>query len=199
MTAAIAHREADQVIIDLVRERRPPFSPTHVRLEFSAALKSYGIGSVQSDKYAGSWVVESFAAHGIRCEQSAKPKSDFFAVVEQQAHRVARPSAPCHPALRAGAQNGARPSGQHRPRARRARRPCQRRCGRRCARARSLQGVVVTSELLQRVAAMPATRKHSAWGFRGRAALANMVIARQQCYPRSALPASKFEQGGESR
>jgi hypothetical protein len=33
-----------------VRERRPPFSPTDVCLEFSAALKSYGIGSVQSDK-----------------------------------------------------------------------------------------------------------------------------------------------------
>ena len=61
------------------------------------------------------------------------------------------------------------------------------------------QGVVVTSELLRRVAAMPATRKHTAWGFRRRAALANMVIPReQQCYPRSALPASKFEQGEES-
>ena len=61
-------------------------------------------------------------------------------------------------------------------------------------------GVVVTSELLQRVAAMPATRKHTAWGFRRRAALANYTIPReQQCYPRSALPASKFEQGEESR
>jgi hypothetical protein len=48
------------------------------------------------------------------------------------------------------------------------------------------QGVVVTSELLQRVAAMPVTRKHTAWGFRRRAALANMVIPReQQCYPSS--------------
>jgi hypothetical protein len=62
------------------------------------------------------------------------------------------------------------------------------------------QGVVVTSELLRRVAAMPATRRHTAWGFRRRAALANTVIPReQQCYPRSALPASKFEQGEESR
>jgi len=62
------------------------------------------------------------------------------------------------------------------------------------------QGVVVTSELLRRVAAMPATRKQTARGFRRRAALANMVIPReQQCYPRLALPASKFGQGGESR
>jgi hypothetical protein len=62
------------------------------------------------------------------------------------------------------------------------------------------QGVVVTSELLQRVAATPATRKHTAWGFRRRAALANYAIRReQQCYPSSALPAEKFRQReGES-
>ena len=45
-------------------------------IEFAATLKSYGIGTVQSDKYAGSWVVERLGAHGIRCEQSAKAKSD---------------------------------------------------------------------------------------------------------------------------
>jgi hypothetical protein len=78
MTAAVAHREADRVMIDLVRERRQPFSPTDVCLEFSAALRSYNVGSVQSDKYAGSWVVvENFAACGIRREQSARPKSDL--------------------------------------------------------------------------------------------------------------------------
>ena len=56
------------------------------------------------------------------------------------------------------------------------------------------QGVVV----MQRVAAMPATRKHTAWGFRRRAALASMVIPReQQCYPRSVLPAEKFQQQEE--
>jgi hypothetical protein len=70
MTMAIAHREADQVVvIDCVRERRPPFSPADVFLEFSV--------SVHSDKCAGSWVVESFAAQGIRCEQSAEPKSSL--------------------------------------------------------------------------------------------------------------------------
>jgi hypothetical protein len=54
---------------------------------------------------------------------------------------------------------------------------------------------VVTRELLQRVAALPVTRRHTAWGFRRRGALANMVIPReQQCYPRSALPAEKFQQ-----
>ena len=62
------------------------------------------------------------------------------------------------------------------------------------------QGVVVTRELLQRVAAMPVRRKHTAWDFRRRAALANMVIpSEQQCYPSSVLPAEKFQQKeGES-
>ena len=62
-------------------------------------------------------------------------------------------------------------------------------------------GVVVTPELLQRVAAMPVTRKHTAWGFRRRAALASFLIQReQQTYPRSVLPREKFQQGeGESR
>jgi hypothetical protein len=59
---------------------------------------------------------------------------------------------------------------------------------------------VVTSELLRRVAAMPATRKYTAWGFRRRAALASFLIPREkQCYPRSVLPPEKFEKGGESR
>jgi hypothetical protein len=78
MTLAIAHRDGDRVVIDCVRERRPPFSPQDVCWEFSAALKSYGVGNVQSDKYAGAWVVESLAACGIRCEQSAKPKSELY-------------------------------------------------------------------------------------------------------------------------
>ena len=57
------------------------------------------------------------------------------------------------------------------------------------------QSVVVTPELLRRVAAMPATR-----GFRRRAALASFLIPReQQCYPRSVLPVEKFQrQEGES-
>ena len=60
------------------------------------------------------------------------------------------------------------------------------------------QGVVVTSELLRRVAAMPVNpaRKHTAWGFRRRAALASFL----QTYPRSVLPAEKFQhEEGEAR
>ena len=127
---------------------RPEAEPLDCHKKFST-LRSYNVGSVQSDKYTGSWVVESLAAQGIRCEQSAEPKSSLYTNLLPllNSNRIELPP-----------------------------------------------------ELLQRVAAMPAARKYTAWGFRRRAALANMAIPReQQCYPRSVLPAEKFEKGGESR
>jgi len=80
---AIAHGEqrGDQMIavLDYLAERRPPFNPQEIVEQYAAVLKAYGIGRVQSDKYAGQWVVEAFARHGILCEQSALPKSDLYA------------------------------------------------------------------------------------------------------------------------
>ena len=203
MTVAVAHREADRGVVDLVRERRPPFSPTDVCLEFSAALKSYGIGSVQSDKYAGSWVVESLAAQGIRCEQSAEPKSSLYTNLLPllNSNRIELLDHPRLVTQLCGLERrtarGGRDSIDHAPGGHD---DLANAVAGAAALALGHQGVVVTRELLQRVAAMPATRRHTAWGFRRRAALANYTIPReQQCYPRSALPASKFEQGGESR
>jgi hypothetical protein len=46
--------------------------------EYAEALKSYGVTTVQSDKYAGEWVVEAFRKAGIVCEQSAEPKSVLY-------------------------------------------------------------------------------------------------------------------------
>ena len=194
----VAHREADRVIIDLVRERRPPFSPTDVCLELSAAVRSYGIGSVQSDKYAGSWVVESLAAQGIRCEQSAEPKSSLYTNLLPllNSNRIALLDHPRLVAQLCGLERRTTRSGRdsidHAPGGHD---DLANAVAGAAALALGHQGVVVTRELLQRAAAMPATRKHTAWGFRRRAALANMVIPReQQCYPRSVLPAEKFQQ-----
>jgi hypothetical protein len=38
MTLAIAHREDEQVVIDALRKRRPPSSPSEVVAEFAALL-----------------------------------------------------------------------------------------------------------------------------------------------------------------
>jgi hypothetical protein len=48
MTLAIAHRDRDRVVVDAVRERRPPFSPDDVVLEFAALLKKLKSASFRS-------------------------------------------------------------------------------------------------------------------------------------------------------
>lgn len=78
MTMAIGHKEGMVAILDAVRERRPPFSPEDVVAEFAALLKSYRIGRVQGDRYAGEWPREAFRKQGIAYEASAKPKSDLY-------------------------------------------------------------------------------------------------------------------------
>ena len=66
------------VVVDCVREQRPPFDPSAVAGEFAAVLKSYGVTKVVGDKYAGMWPVEVFAKLSITYEQSAAPKSDLY-------------------------------------------------------------------------------------------------------------------------
>jgi hypothetical protein len=79
MTLAIAHRgEGDRVILDAVRERRPPFSPDDVVLEFVQLLKSYNIWTVRGDRYAGEWPRERFRAYGITYEVAEQSKSDLY-------------------------------------------------------------------------------------------------------------------------
>jgi hypothetical protein len=77
-TVAISHRDGDGVVIDAVRERRPPFSPGDVIAEFSNLLKSYRISTVTGDKWAGGFPPEQFAKHGISYEPAAKTKSDLY-------------------------------------------------------------------------------------------------------------------------
>jgi hypothetical protein len=60
------------------RERRPPFSPADVVLEFSEVLKGYGVSKIVSDRWGGDWPRERFREHGISCETGAKAKSDLY-------------------------------------------------------------------------------------------------------------------------
>ena len=56
MTLAITHRQGDKIIVDAVREHRPPFSPEAVVSEHAALLKSYNnISKIHGDFYAGQW------------------------------------------------------------------------------------------------------------------------------------------------
>jgi hypothetical protein len=78
MTIAVGHREGDVVVIDALRERRPPFSPEDVVAEFSSLLGSYRVGRITGDRYAGEWPRERFRQRGVAYEPAAKPKSDLY-------------------------------------------------------------------------------------------------------------------------
>jgi hypothetical protein len=77
-TIAISHRTEHRVVLDLVRERRPPFSPDDVVKEYAETLAPYGVTYVTGDHYAGEWTRERFTAHGIAFEWSERTKSDIY-------------------------------------------------------------------------------------------------------------------------
>ena len=82
-TAAIAHAETGPdgervVVLDALYETRPPFDPLAITAEVVALLKRYGVTSATSDRYAGAWVSEAFARHGVVVSQDAEPKSALY-------------------------------------------------------------------------------------------------------------------------
>ncbi len=83
-TLAISHSELDRAVLDCIREVKPPFSPEDTVRQYAELLQTYGISTVQADKYAGAWVVEAFAKVGIRCEQSAASKSEIYGALLAQ-------------------------------------------------------------------------------------------------------------------
>jgi hypothetical protein len=78
-TLAIAHRDArGRAVLDMVRERKPPFSPEQVCAEFAADIRRYGCKLVYSDAYAGEWPREQFAKHHVTVEQSPLTRSELY-------------------------------------------------------------------------------------------------------------------------
>jgi len=78
-TLAVSHKEGNgKIILDCIREARPPFQPQNVVEEFAGVLKSYGLYHVESDKYAAEWVVGEFVKHGIAVENSELSSSEIY-------------------------------------------------------------------------------------------------------------------------
>jgi hypothetical protein len=77
-TLAICHREGRVAVLDLVRERRPPFSPEAVTAEYAETLKAYRLTSVMGDRYAGEWPREQFRKHGIAYAVAELTASDCY-------------------------------------------------------------------------------------------------------------------------
>ena len=79
-TLAIGHFLYDRqiVVVDALRETKPPFSPERITQEYADLLRTYRVSKVTADKYAGEWVVEQFKRFDITCEQAAKAKSELY-------------------------------------------------------------------------------------------------------------------------
>ena len=89
ITMAVAHYERGEpvedgepmqgrVVLDLVVEEPPPFSPDEVAAKFAALLRPYRIGTVTADKWGAEWVASPFRRHGITVEATAEPKSSIY-------------------------------------------------------------------------------------------------------------------------
>ena len=79
-TLAIGHmdKKTDVAVLDVLRDRRPPFSPEAVIQDFADTLKKYNITKVKGDRYAGEFPRELFRKRGITYELADLPKSDLY-------------------------------------------------------------------------------------------------------------------------
>lgn len=75
-TLAIGHTEGNQIVVDLLRERKGP--PAAIVAEYAGLLKAYKVGSVTGDRYGGEWPAQEFQRHGIDYRPAGKPKSDLY-------------------------------------------------------------------------------------------------------------------------
>jgi hypothetical protein len=81
MTLAIGHKTTTpekRILIDVIREVRPPFDPAAVVKNFADLFKTYHISKVFGDHYGGEFVKEPFRKQGISYEVCKTPKSDLF-------------------------------------------------------------------------------------------------------------------------
>jgi hypothetical protein len=78
MTLGVAYNEYGVAILDLLRERKPPFSPDEVTAEFVADLRRYGVSVVHGDKYGAEWVREAFMKKGMAYRHADKSKLDIY-------------------------------------------------------------------------------------------------------------------------
>jgi hypothetical protein len=78
MTLAIGHRSGDLAVVDVMRERKPPFSPEALVADFCVTLKDYGLSEVTGDRYAGEWPREQFRKHGVHYRLAEQPRSDLY-------------------------------------------------------------------------------------------------------------------------
>ena len=80
MTLAIGHRDGERAVLDAIRERKPPFSPDDVVIEFAALLKcaTAFIASLATATPA-SGRVSDFERIGLAMSRPTNPSRTFTA------------------------------------------------------------------------------------------------------------------------
>ncbi|MEO7189493.1 MAG: hypothetical protein ABI051_00405 [Vicinamibacterales bacterium] len=79
-TLGIAHTDqaTGQAVLDVVREVRPPFSPSAVIAEFARTCILYGCSSATADRWGGQFPVEGLSRFGVSVRPSERVKSDIY-------------------------------------------------------------------------------------------------------------------------
>jgi hypothetical protein len=79
-TLAIGHYDDERkcAVLDVLRERRPRFSPSEVAGEYAALLKQYHCYEVVGDKFAKGFCAEAFEASGISYREAEQTKSEIY-------------------------------------------------------------------------------------------------------------------------
>ncbi len=74
----IAHQDKDEIILDLVHEVKPPFSPSQAIAEVCGLLVGYNVKSVVGDRYSAGFVKEGFERHRVRYAYSERDRSQIY-------------------------------------------------------------------------------------------------------------------------
>jgi hypothetical protein len=77
-TIAVAHKEGDRYISDLVRGTQGRFDPQQITNGYAKLLKEYRVDTVVGDRYAAEWVAAAWRDTGINYTQSDLSKSEIY-------------------------------------------------------------------------------------------------------------------------
>ena len=75
---AIARKDGDRCVVDLVRGTAGKFDPHEVTRQYAALCKEYRIREVTGDAYAREWVAGTWRETGINYRKSPLVKSDIY-------------------------------------------------------------------------------------------------------------------------
>ena len=79
-TAGVASKErSGKVVLNAVRETRPPFSPEATTAAYAEFFKKYGVSEIVSDRWGGEWVCEMWRCnHSITVKPAEQTASDLY-------------------------------------------------------------------------------------------------------------------------